>query len=256
MKIEGVLTYPVNYQKDIKYPLLLQIHGGPESVSAYGWNTRAVYPVQLYATNGYFVLEPNYRGSQGRGVSFAKGDHRDLAGNEFEDVLAGIDYLINKGLVDGNRVGTGGFSYGGYFSAWAATKHSNRFKAAMMGAGISNWISFSNTTDILYENSNVHWNCWWYDNMELYWNRSPLAHINSAKTPTLIIHGDADDRVPISQATEMYNALKIKGVTTQMVTYKRQPHGIHEREAQIDYMNRTLDWFDAHVKSKTPVTEK
>lgn len=247
-KIEGILTYPKDYKSDTKYPLLLQLHGGPEGVSANGWNTRAVYPIQLYAANGYFVLEPNYRGSQGRGVNFAKGDHKDLGGKEFDDVLAGIDHLITKGMVDAEKVGTGGFSYGGYFSAWAGTKHSKRFKAAVMGAGISNWISFSGTTEIIHENSLVHWDLWWNENMELVWDRSPLAHINNAQTPMLIVHGGADTRVPLSQSEEMYNALKLKKVRTQMVVYKRQPHGLSEREAQIDYMNRTLEWFKDYVK--------
>ncbi|MFI5164657.1 MAG: prolyl oligopeptidase family serine peptidase, partial [Bacteroidia bacterium] len=247
-KIEGILTYPKDYKSGTKYPLLLQLHGGPEGVSSNGWNTRAVYPVQWYAANGYFVLEPNYRGSMGRGVSFAKGDHKDLGGKEFDDVLAGIDYLVSKGMVDNDKVGTGGFSYGGYFSAWAATKHSKRFKAAVMGAGISNWTSFLGTTEIIQENALVHWDLWWYDNMELVWDRSPLAHINDAKTPMLIVHGGADTRVPISQSEEMYNALKLKKVHTQMVVYKRQPHGILEREAQIDFMNRTLEWFKEHIK--------
>lgn len=247
-KIEGVLTYPKDYKVGTKYPLLLQLHGGPEGVSANGWNTRAVYPVQWYAANGYFILEPNYRGSQGRGVNFAKGDHKDLGGKEFDDVLAGIDHLITKGMVDPNKVGTGGFSYGGYFSAWAGTKHSKRFKAAVMGAGISNWISFSGTTEIIHENSLVHWDLWWNENMDLVWDRSPLAHINDAQTPMLIVHGGADTRVPISQSEEMYNALKLKKVHTQFITYKRQPHGISEREAQIDYMNRTLEWFKEYVK--------
>lgn len=247
-KIEGVLTYPKDYKAGTKFPLLLQLHGGPEGISTNGWNTRAVYPVQWYSANGYFVLEPNYRGSQGRGVNFAKGDHKDLGGKEFEDVLTGIDFLVSKGMVDNEKVGTGGFSYGGYFSAWGATKYSNRFKAAMMGAGISNWISFSGTTEIIHENSLVHWDLWWYDHQDLVWSRSPLAHINNAKTPMLIVHGGADTRVPLSQSEEMYNALKLKKVHTQMIVYKRQPHGILEREAQIDYMNRTLDWFKEYVK--------
>jgi len=247
-KIEGVLTYPKDYKAGTKYPLLLQLHGGPEGVSTNGWNTRAVYPVQWYSANGYFILEPNYRGSQGRGVNFAKGDHKDLGGKEFDDVLAGIDFLVTKGMVDNDKVGTGGFSYGGYFSAWAATKHSARFKAAMMGAGISNWISFSGTTEIIHENSLVHWDLWWYDHQDLVWDRSPLAHINNAKTPMLIVHGGADTRVPLSQSEEMYNALKLKKVHTQLIVYKRQPHGILEREAQIDYMNRTLEWFKEYVK--------
>lgn len=248
MRIEGILTYPVGYKKGTKYPLLLQIHGGPEGVSQHGWNTRSVYPVQLYAANGFFVLEPNYRGSKGRGVAFSKADHKDLAGKEFDDVLAGIDELAKRNLIDPEKVGTGGFSYGGYFSAWAATKHSDRFKAAMVGAGITNWISFTGTTDILQENSLVHWNLWWYDDMKLVWDRSPLAHINNAKTPTLIVHGEKDVRVPPGQGIEMYNALKIREVPTNLVIYKRQPHGIREWSAQVDYMNRTLDWFKKYVK--------
>ena len=247
-KIEGILTYPKDYKSGTKYPLLLQIHGGPEAVSQNGWNTRAVYPVQYYAANGFFVLEPNYRGSQGRGVNFSKGDHKDLGGKEFEDILAGIDYLVTKGMVDNDKVGTGGFSYGGYLSAWASTKYSSRFKASVMGAGISNWISFSGTTEIIQENSLVHWDLWWLDNMELVWDRSPLAHINEAKTPMLIVHGGADTRVPITQSEEMYNALKLKKVQVEFITYKRQPHGILEREAQIDFMTRTLDWFRDHIR--------
>ncbi len=247
-QIEGVLTYPKDYKAGAKYPLLLQLHGGPEGVSANGFNTRAIYPAQLYAANGFFVLEPNYRGSQGRGVAFAKGDHNDLGGAEYDDVLAGIDHLVAKGMVDNNKVGTGGFSYGGYFSAWGGTKHSKRFKAAVMGAGISNWISFSGTTEIIHENSLVHWNLWWYDDMTLVWDRSPLAHINEAQTPMLIVHGGADTRVPLTQSEEMYNALKLKKVPTELVIYQRQPHGILEREAQLDFMNRTLNWFKEYVK--------
>lgn len=243
-----MLTYPKDYKSGTKYPLLLQIHGGPEGVSSNGWNTRAVYPVQWYAANGFFVLEPNYRGSQGRGVAFSKGDHKDLGGKEFDDVLAGIDFLVTKGMVDNDRVGTGGFSYGGYLSAWASTKYSSRFKASVMGAGISNWISFCGTTEIIQENSLVHWDLWWNDNMDIVWDRSPLAHINQAKTPMLIVHGGADTRVPITQSEEMYNALKLKKVNTQMIVYKRQPHGILEREAQIDFMKRTLDWFKDNIK--------
>ena len=246
--IQGVLTYPLDYVEGRAYPLLLQIHGGPEGISYNGFNTRAVYPIQFYAASGFFVLEPNYRGSQGRGVEFAKADHKDLAGKEFEDVLAGVDMLIDRGLADKDKVGTGGFSYGGYFSAWAATKHSQRFKAAMVGAGITNWISFTGTTDIIYENSLVHWNLWWFEHMDLVWDRSPLAHLNNAQTPTLVVHGEKDLRVPIGQGQEIYNGLKLRNIPTEMVVYKRQPHGIRERAAQIDYMNRTRNWFEKYVK--------
>ena len=127
----------------------------------------------------------------------------------------------------------GGWSYGGYFSAWAATKHSQRFKAAMVGAGISNWISFTGTTDIPYEMSLVHWNSWWFDEPDLHWKRSPLAHINNAQTPTLVIHGDSDVRVHPAQGLELYQALRIKGVPTRYVIYPRQPHGLSDRAHRV-----------------------
>ena len=246
--IEGVLTYPLVYRDGKRYPLILQIHGGPEGVSLDGWNTRVTYPVQLLAANGYFVLEPNYRGSAGRGVAYSKLDHDDLGGEEFNDVLKGIDYLIKKGFVDKNQVGTGGWSYGGYFSALAATKYSNRFKASMVGAGLTNMISFMGTTDIPYEMSVVHWNQWWFDNQELHWDRSPLSHINKAGTPTLVIHGLRDERVHPEQGMQLWQALKIKNVDTELVLYPREPHGIIERPHQLDYMERLINWYKKYVK--------
>lgn len=248
LNIEGVLTYPLKYRKGKKYPLVLQIHGGPEGTSLDGWNTRSTYPVQLLAAEGFAVLEPNYRGSGGRGVSFSKADHDDLGGKEFEDVLAGIDYLVAEGIVDNNKVGTGGWSYGGYFSAWAATKHTDRFKASMVAAGLTNMISFTGTTDIPYEMSIVHWNQWWFDNPELHWERSPLSHINKANTPTLIIHGLKDDRVHPEQSMELWQALKIKGVDTELVLYPREPHGLIERTHKLDYMKRLVGWYNQYVK--------
>ncbi len=249
LRIEGILTYPVDYQPGQKYPLALQVHGGPEGVSLNGWNTRAAYPVQVLAANGYFVLEPNYRGSGGRGVAFARADHDDLGGKEYEDVLAGVDFLINQGLVDAERVGTGGWSYGGYFSAWAATKHSNRFKAAMVAAGLTNWISFAGTTDIPYEMSLVHWNNWWYDHMDLHWERSPLAHINNAKTPTLIVHGDKDERVHLEQSIQLYTALKLKKVPARLVVYPREPHGLLEYQHSLHFIQTVLEWFNKYLKN-------
>jgi dipeptidyl aminopeptidase/acylaminoacyl peptidase len=246
--IEGVLTYPLVYRDGKRYPLILQIHGGPEGVSLDGWNTRVTYPVQLLAANGYFVLEPNYRGSAGRGVAYSKLDHDDLGGEEFNDVLKGIDYLIKKGFVDKNQVGTGGWSYGGYFSALAATKYSNRFKASMVGAGLTNMISFMGTTDIPYEMSVVHWNQWWFDNQELHWDRSPLSHINKAGTPTLVIHGLRDERVHPEQGMQLWQALKIKNVDTELVLYPREPHGIIERPHQLDYMERLINWYKKYVR--------
>ncbi len=248
MDIEGLLTKPVGYTAGKTYPLAILVHGGPEGVSLNGWNTRGTYPVQLFATNGYMVLEPNYRGSQGRGVAFGKADQKDLGGKEFTDVIAGIDKLAADGLVDPKRVGMGGWSYGGYFSGLAATKHTARFKAAMVGAAITNWISFTGTTEIEHENSLVHWDLWPYDHYDLVWDRSPMAHTKDSKTATLIVHGANDTRVPPEQAYELYRALRHAGTMTELVTYPREGHGLGERAHQIDFAKRFVEWFDTHVK--------
>ena len=248
LKIQGVVTYPPNYRKGSRYPLILQIHGGPEGVTLQGWNTSTGYPVQLLAAEGYVVLQPNYRGSGGRGVDFSKSDHDDLGGLEYQDVLQGVDHLIKAGVVNAGKVGTGGWSYGGYFSALGATAYSHRFKASMVGAGLTNMISFMGTTDIPYEMSIVHWDSWWFDEMDLHWDRSPLAHINKARTPTLVIHGLKDERVHPEQGLELYQALKIKGVDTELVFYPREPHGLRERAHQLDYIERLVGWYNKYVK--------
>jgi dipeptidyl aminopeptidase/acylaminoacyl peptidase len=245
--MEGILTYPLGYRERQRYPLVLQLHGGPEGIDLHGWSTRPLYPVQILAAEGYVVFQPNYRGSAGRGVAFATANHDDLGGAEFEDVLTGIDHLVAIGLVDPERVGTGGFSYGGYFSAWAATLYTERFRAAVFGAGLSNWISFAGTTDIPVEMSVVHWNSWWFDEPQLHWERSPLAHIQQAATPTLIVTGTEDTRVHPQQSMELYTALRLKGVPTQFVLYPRQPHGLRERAHQLDYMERVLAWFELYL---------
>lgn len=250
LEIEGVLTLPVGYTEGTRYPLAVLPHGGPEGISLNGWNTRAGYPTQLFATHGYVVLEPNYRGSQGRGVAFGKADQGDLGGKEFDDVLAGIDHLVAQGLVDEARVGMGGWSYGGYFSGLAATVHSKRFAAAMVGAAITNWISFTGTSEIEHENSLVHWNLWPYENHALVWDRSPMAHTQGSTTATLVVHGDEDTRVPPGQAKELYRALRHAGTTTEVVFYPREGHGLRERAHQIDFATRFVTWFDRHVKDK------
>lgn len=245
--IGGVLTYPLDYQDGRRYPLVLQVHGGPEGVSLDGWTSSAGYPVQVLAAAGFMVLQPNYRGSQGRGVAFSKADHDDLGGKEFDDVLAGVDALIERGLVDGQRVGTGGWSYGGYMSAWAATRWTERFAASVVAAGLTNWISFTGTTDIPYEMSLVHWNQWWFDNPELHWQRSPMAHLNQARTPTLVVTGAKDQRVHPEQAMQLYNGLRIKAVPTEMVFYPREPHGLDERAHRLDFIERSVAWFEKHL---------
>jgi len=248
LEITGVLVKPTNYEPGTRYPLQVQVHGGPESAILDGWNVRYSQPVQMLAQRGFVVLMPNYRGSTGRGVAYTKGDHGDLMGEEFHDMLTGIDYLISIGLVDRNRVGIGGGSYGGYTTAWAVTKHSDRFKAGVMFAGISNQISKAGVTDTPVENAGVHWNFWLYDNMDLVWERSPIKHIRNAGTPTLIAHGERDLRVPTGQAFELYRGLKHMKVPTRLVIYPREPHGLSERSHQIDFCRRAIAWYERYLK--------
>ncbi|RMF75060.1 MAG: S9 family peptidase, partial [Planctomycetota bacterium] len=243
-RIEGVVTYPTDYEPGRRYPTIVHPHGGPEGVSQNDFSTFA----QLCAARGYVVLRPNYRGSGGYGVGFSTGDHNDLGGKEFEDILAGLRMLIDKGVADPEHVGMAGWSYGGYLSAMAATHYSDKFKAAVMGAGISNWVSFAGTTDIPHEMSLVHWNQWAYDDFAMYWERSPLSRIADSHTPTLILHGADDRRVHPGQALELYTALKRKGVPTQLVFYPRSGHGVGERAHRIDLYQRQLDWFDKYVR--------
>ncbi|MDG5767743.1 S9 family peptidase [Balneolales bacterium ANBcel1] len=246
--IEGVLTYPVGYEDGESYPLAILPHGGPEGVSLDGWNTRPLYPAQVLASHGYVVLKPNYRGSGGRGSAFTMANHRDLGGKEFEDVIRGIDHLAYDGVVNPRKVGISGTSYGGYFSAWAGTRYSDRFAAAITFAGLSNWISFMGTTDIPHEMSITHWDLWWFENHGLNWDRSPIAHLQNANTPILVAHGMADDRVHPEQSIQLHQFLRLNDIPTGLVMYPRQPHGLVERAHRIDFMERVVDWFDRYVK--------
>jgi dipeptidyl aminopeptidase/acylaminoacyl peptidase len=253
LEVEGIIVKPVGYQPGQRYPVVMQPHGGPEAADLNSWYGTYSRWGQMLAGRGFVTFYPNYRGSIGRGVRYSMADHRDLMGREFEDMLAGLDHLVTLGIADPNRIGVGGGSYGGYTSAWAATYGSERFKAAVMWMGISNWYSMTGTSDIFFENSTVHWNATMYDNYALYWNRSPLAHIDKARTPTLIVHGAVDPRVPIGQSQEMYTALKWKGVPVEFVTYPREGHGVTERAHQEDFMNRVLGWFEKHLKNGATV---
>ena len=246
-RIEGVLIEPVGYAEDETYPLAILPHGGPEGVSQDGWTTNPLYPAQLLAGHGYVVLMPNYRGSGGRGVAFSKGDHRDLGGREMEDIIAGIDHLAEVGMIDPDRVGISGTSYGGYMSAWAATAYSDRFAVAIPFAGLTNWISFTGTTDIPVEMTAVHFDLPIQGNMGLYMDRSPVANLEGADTPTLIGHGLADDRVHPEQSLQLYTLMRLQDIEAELVLYPREPHGLLERAHQLDYMGRILEWMDMYL---------
>jgi dipeptidyl aminopeptidase/acylaminoacyl peptidase len=253
LKIQGVLIYPLNYQEGKKYPLITYIHGGPESAVQNGWETGYGSWGQFAAAEDFFVFMPNYRASSGRGVEFTMMGFGDLAGKEFEDVIDGIDFLIQKGFVDKNKVGIGGGSYGGYFSAWASTKYSDRFAASVVFVGISNQISKRNTTDIPWEDYYVHWGFWTHENEQLVWERSPVRYAHLSKTPTLILHGKEDPRVHPSQSLELYRALKLHGkAPVRLVFYPGQGHGNSKNTSRYDFLVRTLDWFKYYLKSDYP----
>jgi dipeptidyl aminopeptidase/acylaminoacyl peptidase len=246
--IQGVLIKPAGYVEGIRYPLIVQIHGGPEAAFLQEWHGSWSRWGQLLAGAGYAVLLPNYRGSTSRGAGFIMANMGDMMGKEWDDILSGIDYLILQGIAEPERIGIGGWSYGGYTSAWAAARASDRFRAAVMGAGISNWISFGGMTDIPNEMARAHWNGYMWDNKEIQWDRSPIKYINNTAAPTLILFGENDARVPPGQGWELYNALKYYDVDTEFILYPRAGHGIIEREHQMDLLNRVLDWFDRYVK--------
>lgn len=256
LRIDGVLIYPVNYQEGQLYPLINYIHGGPESCVKDGWATRYSMWGQIAAGQGYFVFMPNYRASSGRGVAYAKADHMDLGDEEFNDVLDGMDYLVEQGMVDNDRIGIGGGSYGGYFSAWAATKHTDRFAASVVFVGISNQISKRNCTDIPYEDYHVHWRIWTYENVDLIYDRSPVKYAKGSKTPTLVLHGKNDSRVIPTQSLELYRQLKMHGeAPVRLVWYPGEGHGNRNNPAQLDYAIRTMDWFNYYLKGNNDRSE-
>jgi dipeptidyl aminopeptidase/acylaminoacyl peptidase len=256
LRIDGVLIHPVGAQSGVRAPLAVLPHGGPEGIDFDGWGTNALYPAQVLAGAGYAVFRPNYRASGGRGVAFSQGDHRDLGGREFDDVLDGIDFLHEQGIADRNRVGISGTSYGGYFSAWAGTRHADRFRVAIPFAGISNWMSFTGTTDIPLEMAIVHWDLLPWEHPLLMWERSPVAHITRNSTPMIIGHGLVDERVHPEQMIQLHQFLRLQGVESQLVLYPREPHGLLERQHQLDYMGRILGAFDRYVRPMTPTTDQ
>lgn len=254
--IQGVLLYPLNYVEGQTYPLIVYIHGGPEAAVQNGWSTSYGTWGQVAAARDYFVFMPNYRASSGRGVDFTMAGYGDLVGVEYDDVLDGIDYLIDIGYADIDRVGIGGGSYGGYFSAWSATRHTDRFAAAVMFVGISNQVSKRNTTDIPWEDYMVHWGFWTHEDWQDVYSRSPVKYANQSLTPTLILHGDADPRVHPSQSLEMYRALKMHGkAPVRLIWYQNEGHGNQRNVHRLDYVVRTMEWFDYYLKLDLPRDE-
>lgn len=249
--IEGVLQYPVGYQPGNCYPLICVIHGGPESCISNGWVTSYSKWGNIAANQGYFVFMPNYRASSGRGVAYSKMDQMDLGDEEFLDVIDGVEFLSGKGYIDKTKVGIGGGSYGGYFSALAATRYSDYFAVAIPFVGVTNQLSKVNLTDIPNEIYQVHWKIWPNENPELYYDRSPVKYSSNNKTATLILHGKEDTRVHPSQSLELYRQLKLHGkAPVRLVWYPGEGHGNKNKQAQLDFNLRTMRWYNYYLKGE------
>lgn len=248
VEIGGILIYPLNYKKGQRYPLIMTVHGGPESHEKDGWLTSYSRPGQLATAQGYLVFHPNYRGSTGKGVEHTMLGQNDYAGKEFDDLIDLKNHLVNTGLVDEKKVGITGGSYGGYASAWAATKLTKHFAASVMFVGISNQLSKFGTTDISNEMHLVHARSYPWEKWQWYLERSPIYWAKQSETPLLIMHGKADPRVHPAQSMEMYRYMKVHGKTVRLVLYPGEGHGNKRAAAKYDYNLRLMRWMDNYLK--------
>ncbi|MFC4701257.1 prolyl oligopeptidase family serine peptidase [Glaciecola siphonariae] len=247
--IEGLLITPNGTAPAGGWPLILTVHGGPEAHYSDGWITRYSDGGQFAAADGYAVFYPNYRGSTGRGVAFAKEHQNDYAGKEFNDLVDGVEALVKAGVVNRDRVGITGGSYGGYASMWGATALTEHFAAAVAFVGISNQVSKFGTSDIPNEMHLVHSLKWpWEDNWMNLLERSPIFHAGKSTTPTLIMHGEEDTRVHPSQSMELYRSMKVRTDTpVRLVFYPGEGHGNRKAAAQYDYSLRFMRWMDTYL---------
>ena len=245
VEIEGLLTYPVDYQPGTRYPLVVKLHGGPSwqwlDRVMLGWHDWA----QMLASRGYAVLMPNPRGSTGYGHEFQRLLQDDVGGGESRDLVTGALAMVEKGVADRERLGIAGWSWGGYLTAWTITQ-TEIFRAAVMGAGLANMVSDHGQGDIPSANL-LYYPGQPYEHLEHYWKSSPIRYVSAVRTPTLILHGEDDARVHPAQSMEFFRALKVLGVPVRFVRYPREKHSIEERAHQIDLMNRIIEWLDRYL---------
>jgi dipeptidyl aminopeptidase/acylaminoacyl peptidase len=242
-QIQGWLMKPPSCSNDRKCPLILSVHGGPHGM--YGWSFNPAF--QVYAARGYGVVYLNPRGSSGYGQKFSDGTLNEWGGGDYRDLMLGVDEVLRKNSwIDGDRLGVTGGSYGGFMTNWIITQ-TPRFRGAVASASVSNLISFYSTS--LYQDLvHAEFGGFPWDNFELLWQWSPLRYVRQAQTPTLFLHGENDNDVHITQAEEMYMALKRRGVDTVFVRYPREGHGLREPRHRVDALERTVNWFDRFVK--------
>ena len=243
--VGGVLVKPVGYQEGQRYPLIVAIHGGPASADVLGFNGGS--GSQVYAGAGYAVLRPNYRGSSNYGEAF----RTEIVGNYFpqgyEDIMAGVDHLIEEGIVDGDRMGALGWSAGGHWSNWILT-HTDRFKAISSGAGTSNWISMYAQSDVQRNRQYYLGDDLPYENHDAYWEQSPMKYITNATTPTMIHVVEGDPRVPSPQSVELHMGLKKLGVDTELFMYPGRSHGIPDPRNRLVKAVSEMSWMDYYVR--------
>lgn len=244
-RVGGVLVYPVGYEEGTRYPLVVSIHGGPASADLLSFNDG--YSSQVYAGAGYAVLMPNYRGSRNYG-----NEHRtDIVGDYFtlgfEDIMTGVDHLIDEGIVDGDRMGAFGWSAGGHWSNWILT-HTDRFQAISSGAGTMNWISMYAQSDVQRNRRFYIGDDVLYESFETYFDQSPLKYITNAETPTMIHVVEGDPRVPSPQSVELHMALKKLGVPTELFMYPGRSHGIPDPRNRLVKAVSEMAWMDYWVR--------
>src|SRR6185369_13482842 len=248
-QIEGLLTYPVGYQAGQRVPLILNVHGGPAGVFVQSFlGGRGPYPLATFAARGYAILRANPRGSSGYGTEFRRANVKDWGFGDYDDLMTGVDKVIEMGVADPARLGVMGWSYGGFMTSWIVTQTS-RFKAASAGAPVTNLMSFNGTADIPAFVPDYFGGQFW-EVMDDYQKHSPMFQVKNVTTPTMIQHGEADIRVPISQGYEFSNALNVKGVPTRMLVLPRQPHGPNEPKMQLAAMKANVEWFEKYIGSK------
>jgi dipeptidyl aminopeptidase/acylaminoacyl peptidase len=239
-RVQGWLMLPRNYDPARKYPLIVEVHGGPASAEVARWGGGGMGPA-VYSVLGYFVLQPNPRGSFGQGEEFTKANRKDFGYGDLRDILAGVDAVEAGYPVDPNRVGLTGWSYGGFMTMFAVTQ-TRRFKAAVAGAGISDWQSYygENSIDqwmIPYFGASV------YDDPAVYAKSSAINFIKQVHTPTLVLVGDRDGECPAPQSYEFWHALRDQHVPTELVVYPNEGHGFSDPAHRRDVVERAVEWF-------------